>query len=31
MTLIAKPLADAEIDDLAAWYASLKIEVAPAR
>ena len=31
MTLIAKPLTDAEIDDLAAWYASLKIEVGPAR
>ena len=27
MSLIAKPLSDAEIDDLATWYASLKIEV----
>jgi cytochrome c553 len=29
MTLIAKPLTDAEIDDIAAWYASLQIEVKP--
>jgi len=27
MTVIAKPLTNAEIDDLAAWYASLKIAV----
>ncbi|MEO7150785.1 MAG: cytochrome c [Burkholderiaceae bacterium] len=29
MTLIAKPLTDAEIADLAAWYESLQIEVQP--
>jgi len=28
MTLIAKPLTDAEIADLSAWFASLKVEVA---
>lgn len=27
MSVIAKPLSDAEIDDLSAWYASLKIDV----
>ena len=27
MGVIAKPLSDTEIDDLAAWYASLQIEV----
>lgn len=27
MNVMAKPLSDADIDDLAAWYASLKIEV----
>lgn len=27
MSLMAKPLTDAEIDDLAAWYASIKISV----
>lgn len=27
MTLIAKPLTDAEIADLAAWFASIRIEV----
>jgi cytochrome c553 len=27
MSVIAKPLSDTEIDDLASWYASLKIEV----
>lgn len=27
MSVIAKPLTDAEIDDLAAWYASLKLTV----
>jgi cytochrome c553 len=29
MNLIAKPLNDAEISDLAAWYASLKLQVQP--
>ena len=29
MSLMAKPLSDADIDDLAAWYASLKVEVRP--
>ena len=29
MNLIAKPLTDAEIDDLAAWYASIRIEATP--
>jgi cytochrome c553 len=27
MAVIAKPLSDKEIEDLAAWYASIKIEV----
>jgi cytochrome c553 len=27
MSVIAKPLSDQEIEDLSAWYASLKIEV----
>lgn len=27
MSVIAKPLSDGEIDDLAAWYASLQVEV----
>ena len=27
MTLMAKPLTDSEIDNLAAWYASLKVDV----
>lgn len=27
MGVMAKPLTDAEIDNLAAWYASLKVEV----
>ncbi len=27
MAVIAKPLTDAEIDDLAAWYSSLRISV----
>jgi cytochrome c553 len=27
MSLMAKPLSDADIDNLAAWYASLKIQV----
>lgn len=29
MSLMAKPLGDADIDDLAAWFASLKVEVRP--
>ena len=29
MSLMAKPLSDADIDDLATWYASLKIQVQP--
>ena len=29
MSIIAKPLTDAEIADLAAWYSSLQIEVKP--
>ena len=29
MSLMARPLADAEIDNLAAWFASLKVEVKP--
>ena len=29
MGVIAKPLTDEEIDNLAAWYASIKISVAP--
>lgn len=31
MNVIAKPLTDAEIDDLAAWFASIKVEVPAAR
>ena len=31
MAVIAKPLSDAEIDDLAAWYASIEMEIKPAR
>jgi len=27
MSVIAKPLSDADIDDLAAWYGGMKIEV----
>jgi cytochrome c553 len=27
MSVVAKPLSDADIDTLAAWYASIKIEV----
>ena len=27
MSLMAKPLSDADIDDLAAWFASLKVQV----
>jgi cytochrome c553 len=27
MTLMAKPLSDADIDNLAAWFASLKLQV----
>ena len=30
MSLMAKPLSDADIDDLSAWFASLRIEVKPA-
>ena len=30
MSIIAKPLTDAEIADLAAWYSALQIEVKPA-
>lgn len=29
MTLIAKPLTDAEIVDLAAWFASIRVEALP--
>jgi cytochrome c553 len=29
MSLIAKPLSDADIADLAAWYASIRIEATP--
>lgn len=29
MSLIAKPLSDADIEDLAAWFASIKIEATP--
>lgn len=29
MSLMAKPLGDADIENLAAWYASLKVSVAP--
>lgn len=29
MSLMAKPLSDTDIDDLAAWYASLKVRVEP--
>jgi cytochrome c553 len=29
MGLIAKPLSDTDISDLAAWYASLKVQVRP--
>jgi cytochrome c553 len=31
MNVIAKPLTDAEIDNLAAWFASIKVEVQAAR
>jgi len=30
MTMMAKPLSDADIDNLAAWFASLKVQVQPA-
>jgi cytochrome c553 len=30
MAVIAKPLSDDDIDNLAAWYASLKIALQPA-
>jgi cytochrome c553 len=29
MTLMAKPLADTDIENLAAWYGSLKVQVQP--
>ncbi|CAN5817231.1 cytochrome c [soil metagenome] len=29
MTLMAKPLTDDDIDNLAAWYSSLKVQVQP--
>jgi cytochrome c553 len=29
MSLMAKPLSDADIDNLAAWFASLKVQVTP--
>ena len=29
MSLMAKPLSDADIDDLAAWFAALKVSVQP--
>ena len=29
MAVIAKPLSDQEIDDLSAWYASLRMELSP--
>ena len=29
MSLMAKPLSDADIDNLAAWFASLKVQVVP--
>jgi cytochrome c553 len=29
MAVIARPLSDADIDDLAAWYASIRIEAFP--
>ena len=31
MTLIAKPLTDEDISQLAAWYASIRIEASPPR
>ena len=29
MSVIAKPLSDGDIDDLAAWFSSLKVQVQP--
>jgi cytochrome c553 len=29
MAVIAKPLSDADIDDMAAWYASIRLEARP--
>jgi cytochrome c553 len=29
MNVIAKPLSDAEIDDLSAWFSSIKVAVEP--
>jgi cytochrome c553 len=31
MNVVAKPLADADINDLAAWYASIEIAAKPTR
>ena len=31
MNVIAKPLTDTDIDDLAAWYSSLQISIRPAQ
>jgi cytochrome c553 len=31
MNVVAKPLADADINDLAAWYASIEIGAKPTR
>ena len=31
MNVIARPLTDADIDDLVAWYSSLQISVRPAQ
>lgn len=29
MNVVAKPLTDADIDDLAAWYASIRLDATP--
>jgi cytochrome c553 len=29
MNVVAKPLTDADIADLAAWYASIRVEATP--
>jgi len=31
MSVVAKPLTDADIADLAAWYSSIAIEVKPSK
>lgn len=31
MAVMARPLSDADIDNLAAWYAAIRIEAQPAR